>query len=110
VDHARDMETKLKAECGNQTTEYPKPFVELSIEEKIERTRQMVKSIHQSLGYLDDRTRQALSLRDDLIDHRHAMDDGGKVMLPAEGGRRRLNDYGGCCNAAQEVSPEKAYF
>lgn len=95
-------EAGLDNECRQ-----PKPWVEASIEEKIERTREMVKSLHSTANYLDGRISELRSLRDDLIEHRHLED--GKVMLPADGGRKRLNDYGGCCNAAQEA-PEKAYF
>lgn len=99
--------SKRYAEMG--CLEQPKPWVELSIEEKIERMREQVKVWAHGQRCLDQRINDLLRLRDDLLEHRHAIEDGGKVMLPMER-RKSLGGHGDCCTAAQDVDPSKVYF
>ena len=88
----------------------PKPWVQCSIEEKIERCREQVKQVAHHVNYMNDALNRLASVRDELVEHRHDVTDGGRVMLPATG-RNPKTLYGeaGCCCKA-EVDPQTAYF
>ena len=95
-------------QAGSIQTQKPKPWAEASIEDKIERTRQQVKSLQSELRYAFQRISELQSGQRDLVDHRHDMQDGGKVMLPA--GRDSLDIQAGCDIRKQEIDPSKLYF
>src|ERR1051325_2330623 len=106
---------KLKAEmerslCGELRA--PKPWAELSIEEKIERSRDMVKSAHLESNYLRRRIGMVESenrrLRAAFEGHQHGVN--GAALAPPEDRPKEII-YGETSNAACDSSdPAKAYF
>jgi hypothetical protein len=85
-----------------------KYWSELSIEEKIERTRQMVKSLRVEVQQLYRLHDELHRLRSQFQSHRHQLDDGGKVVILLS----QDLDRGGYDNPAKpaETDPDKVYF
>lgn len=98
-----------------QNSAGPKPWVKLSIEEKLERTREIVveavKQGHHTRAYLMDLKREVAQLRSDLKDHEHAVN--GRALFPLE--RFRDRDLAGGMSRddvseAPAQDPETVYF
>jgi len=99
------------AQCGSnaQCAQREKYWVELSIEEKIERMRLMVKNYGHALEQIERQRAELRQLRQNLNTHRHAMEDGGKVMLPADR-RGEDSEIGYIGKDATCEDPAKSYF
>jgi hypothetical protein len=76
---------------GGDATQMPmreKFWGELNIEPKLERMRTVVKSLRDEVEILrqvqDQMRTQFQLLTRELTQHRHAVDDGGRVMLPVD--------------------------
>lgn len=120
-----DVAEQLAKDCA-QTASRPKFWAELSIEEKIERCREQVKGLQ---GYLSslvetcDLQRQQIRLLETALqEHRHQVDDGGRVVLPlptslthaplekSRGGILGRGAIGGTAFAHQQANPNEVYF
>lgn len=113
---ATEMAEKLTAAQAQQAQQgqcigecnSPRPWVECSIEEKIERTRDQVKGVQNEMRYLYGRISELQRQRGEFLQHRHDMGDGQKVLLPAD--HPRGDDCCGQLAKKSECDPSLVYF
>ena len=121
---AAEVQEKLKAHqadlCQGQTAMREKYWSELSIEEKIERTRETVQRQGRQQERLGHDLRLAVQtihmLSAQLRVHRHTVDNGGEVTVPMPDGSRVGYGDGAstldqkCLGDRNVVDPDKVYF
>lgn len=85
-------------------------WAELSIEEKIERCREQIKLQHNFFQSVHNLAENVRRLRNEFMEHRHQMDDGGKAVLPIKVRDDEGYGYGKNIANSAPVDPSKVYF